>query len=83
MISGDLGYVEKDRLQQLRGEIGDVGTMLKAMIKSLERKPLKPGTRPELAEGWDCAKRKRSKESLNPGTLGPFLPTNWEQNQIN
>ncbi len=42
MISGDLGYVEKQRLQELGGEIGDVETMLKAMIKSLERKPSNP-----------------------------------------
>jgi len=48
--------------------------MSKAMIKSLEKKPSKPGTRAELAEGWDCAKRKRSKESLNPWTLGPLDP---------
>ncbi len=51
-ISGDLGYLKKQRLQELRGKIGDVETMLKAMIKSLETK------------------------LLNPGTLGPFLPTN-------
>ena len=37
MISGDLGYVEKERLQELREEIGDVERMLKAMIKSLEK----------------------------------------------
>jgi four helix bundle protein len=42
MISGDLGYVEKERLQELREEIGDVERMLKAMIKSLENKHLNP-----------------------------------------
>ncbi|MBR9986894.1 MAG: four helix bundle protein [Desulfosarcina sp.] len=42
MISADLGYVEKERLQELRGEIGDVERMLKAMIKSLENKHLNP-----------------------------------------
>ena len=56
MISGDLGYVGKDRFQEIREEIGDVERMLKAMIKSLENK------------------------HLNPGPLGPFLPTNWEKN---
>ena len=40
MISGDLGYVGKERLQELREEIGDVERMLKAMIKSLENKHL-------------------------------------------
>ena len=42
MISGDLGYVGKERLQELRQEIGDVERMLKAMIKSLENKHLNP-----------------------------------------
>jgi hypothetical protein len=42
MISGDLGYVGKDRLQEIREEIGDVERMLKAMIKSLENKHLNP-----------------------------------------
>jgi four helix bundle protein len=38
MISGDLGYVRKESLQEIRQEIGDVERMLKAMIKSLENK---------------------------------------------
>ena len=42
MISGDLGYMGKERLQKLREEIGDVERMLKAMIKSLENKHLNP-----------------------------------------
>ncbi len=42
MISGDLDYVEKERFQELREEIGDVERMLKAMIKSLENKHLNP-----------------------------------------
>jgi len=42
MISGDLGYVEKERLEELRMKIGDVERMLKAMIKSLENKHLNP-----------------------------------------
>ena len=42
MISGDLGYVKKERLGELRGEIGDVERMLKALIKSLESKHLDP-----------------------------------------
>jgi len=42
MISGDLGYVQKEGFQELREEIGDVERMLKAMIKSLENKHLDP-----------------------------------------
>ena len=61
MISGDLGYVEKERLEELRMKIGTVERMLKAMIKNLEKQTL---------------------ESLNPGPLGPFLPTNREKNQL-
>jgi len=42
MISGDLGYVRKERFQEIREAIGDVERMLKAMIKSLENKHLNP-----------------------------------------
>jgi len=42
MISGDLDYVDKEGLQELKEEIGDVERMLKAMIKSLENKRLNP-----------------------------------------
>ncbi len=33
MISGDLDYMKKEKLQELREELGDVERMLKAMIK--------------------------------------------------
>jgi hypothetical protein len=42
MISGDLGYVGKESLQEIRQEIADIETMLKARIKSLENKHLNP-----------------------------------------
>ncbi len=42
MISGDLSYVEKESLGKLKGEIGDIERMLKALIKSLESKHLDP-----------------------------------------
>ena len=42
MISGDLNYMKKEKLQEIREELGDVERMLKAMIKSLENKHLKP-----------------------------------------
>jgi len=34
--------MKKETLQELRGEIGDVERMLKALIKSLESKHLDP-----------------------------------------
>ena len=42
MISGDLDYMKKEKLQELREALGDVERMLKAMIKSLENKHLNP-----------------------------------------
>ena len=42
MISGDLNYMNKEKLQELREELRDVERMLKAMIKSLENKHLNP-----------------------------------------
>ena len=42
MTSGNLGFVGKRRLQEIRQEFGEVERMLKAMIKSLENKHLKP-----------------------------------------
>ena len=35
--------MKKEKLQELREELGDVERMLKAMIKSLENKHLNPG----------------------------------------
>jgi len=40
MISGDLDYMNKEKLQGLRKELGDVERMLKAMSTSLENKHL-------------------------------------------
>ena len=42
MISGNLGYMGKERLQEVRMKIGDVERMLKALTKSLENQPLNP-----------------------------------------
>ena len=42
MISGGLSYVGKESLGKLKGEIGDIERMLKALIKSLESKHLDP-----------------------------------------
>ena len=42
LLSGDLGYIETDKLKKLQNEIGEVERMLKALIKSLENKHLTP-----------------------------------------
>jgi four helix bundle protein len=42
MISGDLDYMKKEKLLELREKLGEVERMLKAMIKSLENKHLNP-----------------------------------------
>ena len=42
LLSGDLGYIETDKLKKLQSEIGEVERMLKALIKSLENKHLTP-----------------------------------------
>jgi acyl-CoA synthetase (AMP-forming)/AMP-acid ligase II len=47
MISGELGYVDKEGFQELREEIGDVERMLKALIKSQENKHF-----PRRIESW-------------------------------
>jgi hypothetical protein len=42
MLSGDLGYIGEQSLESLREDIREVERMLKALIKSLENKPLNP-----------------------------------------
>ncbi len=42
MISGDLDYMKKEKLQELREQLENVERMLKTMIKSLENKHLNP-----------------------------------------
>jgi len=42
LLSGDLGYIEAGKLKKLQDEIGEVERMLKALIKSLETRPLNP-----------------------------------------
>ena len=41
LLSGDLNYINPAKLRNLKGSIGEVERMLKALIKSLE-KPLNP-----------------------------------------
>lgn len=41
-LSGDLGYIEVDKLKILQEFIGEIERMLKALIKSLETKHLNP-----------------------------------------
>ena len=42
LLSGDLGYLNKESLSELQRDIGEVERMLKALIKSLETKHLNP-----------------------------------------
>jgi four helix bundle protein len=42
LLSGDLGYLNKENLSELQRDIGEVERMLKALIKSLENKRLNP-----------------------------------------
>jgi four helix bundle protein len=38
LLSGDLGYMKSEKLREIQEAIGEVERMLKALIKSLERK---------------------------------------------
>ena len=42
LLSGDLGYLDKESLSGLQRDIGKVERMMKALIKSLENKHLTP-----------------------------------------
>ena len=42
LLSGDLGYIKVEDMKKLREDIGEVERMLKALIKSLERKVSNP-----------------------------------------
>jgi hypothetical protein len=42
LLSGDLGYIETDKLKILLEGMGEVERMLKALIKSLEIKRSNP-----------------------------------------
>lgn len=54
MISGDLDYIKNEKLQELREALGDVGRMLKAMIRSLENQDFNPEfLEPFLPTNWE------------------------------
>ncbi len=42
LLAGDLGFIEKGVLGRPKKDIAEVERMLKALIKSLENKPLDP-----------------------------------------
>jgi four helix bundle protein len=42
LLAGDLGFIEKGELGTVKENIVEVERMLKALIKSLENKPLNP-----------------------------------------
>ena len=42
LLAGDLGFIEKGEVDPLLSDIAEIERMLKALIKSLEQKPLVP-----------------------------------------
>ena len=42
MLSGDLNYLKDGKLEGLKTDLSEVERMLKALIRSLENKPLNP-----------------------------------------
>jgi four helix bundle protein len=42
LLAGDLGFIEKGELGPIKTKILEIERMLKALIKSLENKPLNP-----------------------------------------
>ena len=42
LLAGDLDLIEKGELSTLKKDIAEIERMLKALIKSLENKPLNP-----------------------------------------
>jgi four helix bundle protein len=42
LLAGDLGFIEKGELDTAKKEIAELERMLKALIKSLEKKHLNP-----------------------------------------
>jgi len=42
LLAGDLGFIEKGELGKTKSDIAENERMLKALIKSLENKPLTP-----------------------------------------
>ncbi len=42
LLAGDLDFIEKGVLDKLKEDIAEIERMLKALIKSLENKPLNP-----------------------------------------
>ena len=43
LLAGDLDLIEKGELNTLQKDFAEIERMLKALIKSLENKPLNPG----------------------------------------
>ena len=42
LLAGDLEYIETKNLYELQGDLGEVERMLKALIKSIERRNVNP-----------------------------------------
>jgi|GEM_PF-1971117 len=61
LLSGDLGYIETGKLEILQEGIGEVERMLKALIKSLERKALDP-LNPRTLESFASTNREKNQK---------------------
>ena len=42
LLAGDLDLIEKGEMETIKNDIADVERMLKALIKSIENKPVDP-----------------------------------------
>jgi len=42
LLAGHLGFIERGELGTAKKDLAEIGRMLKALIKSLENKPLNP-----------------------------------------
>ena len=49
LLAGDLGFIEKGKLDIAKTNLAEIGSMLKALIQSLENKYLNPGSLESLA----------------------------------
>jgi hypothetical protein len=69
LLAGDLGFIEKGELGTAKKDIAEIERILKALIKSLENKPL-----------VDESLTRSAELAASPGILGPSSPTKLEKN---
>jgi hypothetical protein len=73
LLAGDLDLIKKGELDTLQKDIAEIERMLKALIKSLENRPLDPCPGQASLDPWNPCPRQAS--------LGPSSPTKLEKNQ--